>query len=324
MRTFHSIFPILLVAGVLSILACQRTDPEPPVNPFDAIVYQEELVPPQAPDSASLVGLHTYIFSVSCAVPGCHEGSFEPDFRTVQSTYSTLVFHPVVKNDLAGSFEQRVVPFDAAASWLYQRVTTQDPVLGRMPLYDNPLDEGQLTALKQWINAGAPDQFGQVSNQPNTQPRFLGVAAFQEFGGGIEIRVDTFRNGGEYNPFGAKANLDLTLWFLLEDDSTALPDLSQSRVQFASGVSNLFNFQSSLELSATYSAQPKVIPDYFGTGEPASFHWSVQVNTSAFPVNEFTLIRFFTNDGDHDEDFQFPRDDHPDEFKAYMGMYVVP
>ncbi|MEM7657574.1 MAG: hypothetical protein AAF399_15680 [Bacteroidota bacterium] len=323
MNAPYSRLSLLFSTALLLVIACQPDVSPPPPNPYDAIEYEQELVPPTPPDSATIVGLHTYIFSVSCAVPGCHDGSFEPDFRTVQSTYSTLVYHPVVKNDNSQSYAYRVIPEDVAGSWLYNRVTTEDPILGRMPLYDNPLTDGQLKSLREWINAGAPDMFGQAGALPNTQPVFRGVAAFQDFGS-VEIRVDTFRENQAYHPFGARANLPTTLWFWINDDSTALEDLQNVRVQFASGVHNLTNFQSSLEVSANYASTPLVIPDYQGSGESRAFHWYAEVNTSAFPVNEFTLFRFLANDGAHAEDFEFPRDEHPIEFMSYMAMYVVP
>ncbi|MEM6347295.1 MAG: hypothetical protein AAF927_25620, partial [Bacteroidota bacterium] len=84
------VFYIAVLASVFA--SCERLDPTPPPNPFDEIVYPEPPAPLPEPDSSSIVGLHKFIFSQSCAVPGCHDGAFEPDFRTVQSTYSTLVF----------------------------------------------------------------------------------------------------------------------------------------------------------------------------------------------------------------------------------------
>ncbi|MGB1317595.1 MAG: hypothetical protein ACPG5W_05290, partial [Flavobacteriales bacterium] len=61
-------------------------------------------------DPASFVGLHQNIFKPTCANSGCHDGTFEPDFRTIESSYNTLVFHDVVKNNPAGTYEYRVKP----------------------------------------------------------------------------------------------------------------------------------------------------------------------------------------------------------------------
>ena len=89
-------------------LSCGRALPDPPPNPYDDLppvvptgglaVFgsrsargQLRLAPPagaQAP---------------TCANSGCHDGTFEPDFRTVGSSWNTLVNHPVIANDAAMS-----------------------------------------------------------------------------------------------------------------------------------------------------------------------------------------------------------------------------
>ncbi|MCS7074891.1 MAG: hypothetical protein NZ108_10535 [Bacteroidia bacterium] len=132
----------------------------------------ETVQPPANADPTTITGLHQRIFSTKCANPGCHDGSFEPDFRTVQSTYSSTAFHPVAKNDTILNFQFRVVPFDTARSWLWYRVTTHDTVLGRMPLYAPPLNAEELRNLSTWIMNGARDVNGKVPDPPNFPPVF--------------------------------------------------------------------------------------------------------------------------------------------------------
>ena len=228
-------------------------------------------------------------------MPGCHDGHFEPDFRTVQSTYSTLIFHPVVKNNAQNSYEVRVQPFDVGASWLYNRVTTDDQILGRMPLYDNALTTGQVRSIKNWIEAGAPDMFGQVSALPNTQPQFSGVAAFLDFSG-FEVRVDTIRDGN-FAPFGVLSGRDLSMWFQVQDDSTMLADLANSEVLFSS---DPFDFSNATKVKMTYSPTAKVVPDFNGAGREGRFHWKLTVNTGSFPINALTYFRYYVEDGSHD------------------------
>ncbi len=135
---FRKIVTVLAVTAVLFSCKDSITNLEGtvPLNPYDTLQYPENKVPEIAVDSNSFLGIHKYILSKKCAVPACHDGSFEPDYRTVQSAYNTLVYAGVVKNDSAKSFEYRVVPGDTAHSWLHERITTTDAVLGRMPLYD--------------------------------------------------------------------------------------------------------------------------------------------------------------------------------------------
>jgi len=131
-----------------------------PVNPYDSLTYNDSIVPPIPVDSNTFLGIHKYILSTRCAVPGCHDGSFEPDYRTVVSAYNTLVYAPVVKNNATNSFTYRVVPFDTTMSWLHERITTDDAVLGRMPLYDT-LPRRQVQMITDWIAGGEQARRGE-------------------------------------------------------------------------------------------------------------------------------------------------------------------
>ena len=317
MKLQYTLATILLI--LLAFSSCKEEQVAPP-NPFDAIDYGEIDMPEPEPDPNSLVGLHTYIFSQRCATPACHDGSFEPDFRTVQSTYSTLVYHPLVKQDTSGYFIYRVAPFDIEHSWLHERLTTTDGNLGRMPLYDDPLSPEHLQNIENWINAGAPDMFGNVSALPNSQPMFNGMVAFLDIPFLGEVRVDTIREQ-IYYPFGTLTNNQLTIWLDIQDDSTAVKDLLNSRIKFSA---DFDDFSSAMEVNAVYSPTPKVVPDYYGSGMPGNFYWNVTVNTAAFPVNEITFMRFYAEDGSHSDEFEFPRTEHPIEFKAFMSFFVAP
>ncbi|MCB0617591.1 MAG: hypothetical protein KDC43_21545, partial [Saprospiraceae bacterium] len=103
-------------------------------------------------------------FRPTCANSGCHDGTFEPDFRTVQSTFHTLVNHPIVKNDPQGTFSVRVKPGDVGASLLIARLTYDiDGNSGTMPLIVEPdsdwleKKEQYIQDIKDWIAAGAEE-----------------------------------------------------------------------------------------------------------------------------------------------------------------------
>jgi len=121
-------------------------------------------------DRSSLLGVHKYVLSQTCTYSGCHDGHFEPDFRTVQSSYSTLVYQPILKNNAKEEFQYRVIPFDTARSVLYERITNccfvnQDD---RMPqsTIGEPLAQKDIDAVGQWIMEGAKDIFGESSKAP--------------------------------------------------------------------------------------------------------------------------------------------------------------
>lgn len=133
------------------------------VNPYDEI---EDLTADTTTvadlDPTSLVGLHAVIFRPTCANSGCHDGTFEPDFRTVNSTYNTLVEHAIIKNDPQNSFSQRVVPGDPDASQLMARLTYDiDGNSGVMPLATEPDSdyptnrEEYIERIRTWIANGA-------------------------------------------------------------------------------------------------------------------------------------------------------------------------
>ena len=127
------------------------------------------------PDTStySLFSLQSLIFGPTCASAGCHDGHFEPDFRTLQSTFCTTVFHPIIKNNSAKEFEFRVFPYSRKQSVLFERITNCCfvNVDDRMP-QDNigvPLPDDQIEKIGEWIDAGARNIDGSVMSNPFEQ-----------------------------------------------------------------------------------------------------------------------------------------------------------
>ena len=142
---------------VLAISSCQEIQEK--VDESDQIA-----------DVSMLASLHKRVLHPSCAVSGCHDGHFEPDFRTLTSSYYTTVFHPVSKNNLHQSFKYRAIPGDTANSVLYERITNccfvnQDD---RMPQDDigTPMPDSSIALVSSWIMAGAPDLNGLIAQNP--------------------------------------------------------------------------------------------------------------------------------------------------------------
>ncbi len=99
---------------MMTSMCSVEEDPTP--NPFgDA---SDNIEDGDTIDPRTIAGLHRYIFAVKFANPTCHDGSFEPDFRTVESSYQTMVYHPVTKNSEDERFRFRVYPNKADSSWL--------------------------------------------------------------------------------------------------------------------------------------------------------------------------------------------------------------
>ena len=108
---------------IASLFLVNCTEDDLSLNPYDGIDYSDTTLVIDTLSSTSFVKLHRDVLGPSCNVMGCHDGSFEPDFRTVQSSYNTLVYHPILKNNLDETFTYRVVPGDTANSVLHERLT---------------------------------------------------------------------------------------------------------------------------------------------------------------------------------------------------------
>jgi len=78
----------LLSLGIIGIFVLSCTKSTGVVdNPYDKIVRNVDTVVTTEPDPASLEGIHKNIFVKTCANSGCHDGTFEPDFRTAESSF---------------------------------------------------------------------------------------------------------------------------------------------------------------------------------------------------------------------------------------------
>ena len=99
----------LFSSFIIFFTACKNDD----LNPYD----DPSLNPPINNDTnyfnnpIAFESIQNNVFAPYCANSGCHDGSFEPDFRTIESSYSTLVYHPVIKNNQSATYQYRVSPW---------------------------------------------------------------------------------------------------------------------------------------------------------------------------------------------------------------------
>lgn len=296
----------ILLFGLIAVFLSQcKDDPELPHNPFDDINYQINPPPPDTTDPNSFVWLHKEIFQPKCATPGCHDGSFEPDFRTIQSAYNTLVFHPLVKYDTSGYFQYRVRPFDVNRSWLHERVVTDNAVLGRMPLYSTPLTAAEVGKIDAWIQGGAKDILGQSRELPNNEPVFAGYVCYTL---DYSQRPDTNRVGDvAFNSFIVNSSTTYQLMVLVTDDSTAVSALQNFRVKFSTNPDN-------------FSSATTVNGSFLNIG---GFQvWKVNFSTNAYPSGTTVYFRAYINDGDHPQDTEFPNEEINPAYKTYCSFYV--
>ncbi|MBI1193040.1 MAG: hypothetical protein GC205_07695 [Bacteroidetes bacterium] len=300
---------VVALGFVLAWTGCERTVipvyPEFPDNPFDQIDYGQGVLEELPLDSSSLLGLHRYLFAPTCAQPGCHDGSFEPDFRTVQSAYQTLVYHPVIKNNEGENYQYRVVPGNRAKSWLWERVTTDDAVLGRMPLYDT-LTPGELEAIRTWIDQGAPDAMGVNAVLPNVQPSVYGWLAYDRED---STRYDLNRLDA-ISPMRLPAGREVAFYF-------GVYDFDDQGV-FGAGFEMTFNKarigdhpyaiveEPYRDMQVLPAASPVMGSFFFDPTGSAPFYHRLVVNTDEFVRNRVYFVRLYVQDSQHDQPTEWP------------------
>jgi len=299
---------ILLMFGIwvatASIHSCSQDNFE---NPYDQIDYGDDSSEIEQASPFSITGLHRDIFKPRCSLPACHDGNFEPDYRSVQSTYSTLVYHPITKNNENLEFNFRVVPFDPEASVLIERLTNccfvnQDD---RMP-QDNigvPLEDELIDAIRQWIADGAKDVFDKVGSYPNTKARILFyVPTNENFDRDFsQQRIERFGS------FVLPPQQNIKLVVSVMDDSTAVADLINNRIRFST---ERDDFSQALTIDS----------EYFNFNDEE--FWITDFNSSEFPENMAIYFRVYSNDGEQESDTEFPQDDDLFVYKDFYSFIV--
>lgn len=309
-------FPAVALLSVLLFQSCERDVPEPPENPYDSIDYGNTVPRNDTLSPASITGLHRNIFLTRCAVPGCHDGNFEPDFRSVQSSYSTLVYAPVTKNNAANEFKYRVVPGDKESSVLYERITNCCFVNenDRMP-QDNigtPLPEKDIRHIGEWISNGAKDMNGQTPGRPDLEPVLaLYVAVNTTFN--VEYSAASNRADSLiYNSFRipASAGLFYVVPFVT-DDHTPVPDLQYNKLYLSK---DMDDFSAAIQLQAVSIFVP----------QEQQHVWVATVPTAGFQPGETWYMRYYVNDGFHAQNTEFPKTSSLVYYKTYWSFTVVP
>ena len=281
---------------MLMLAACKK---DAPPNPFD----DPSLKPPNDSttqvnlDPNSFAGIHFNILAKTCANSGCHDGTFEPDYRTIESSYNTLVYHPVIKNNPSGDFTYRVEPYNVNGSVLHERITKDiDGISGIMPLQvdpdsDWPSKKSQyIQNIVTWIQNGARDMFGNLPSMGNKEPQMLGVAGFQ--GGNLLPRKP---GNGAIRVQDGGTSVDI--WVAFSDDSTAVPSLSYNKYKIDT---TRDNFSALPEFPMTVAGSPVTEDGYFGA--PVSYYHKFTIpNPGSFgPVGTVVFFRTYVQDPQHD------------------------
>ena len=308
MKTYTFII-YAFISTTLMLWSCKEEVPEP-YNPYDYIVYPVDNPPTDNSNPNSLSRTHQEVFEPKCNVLGCHDGSFEPDFRTPQSTYSTLVYHSINKNNLAQEFQYRVIPYDKANSVLWERITNCCFVNenDRMP-QDNigiSMPQESIDKIGDWILAGAPDLFGNVAQEPDVLPNILyfGVYDTEYDTGYSNNRIDD----KWYNPFIIPQNTDLNFVFTIEDDKTPNLELLHNTLSISTDINDFSNAQ---EFVATCV-----------DNEEYDYPFVVNINSSMFNSNQQYFMRYATKDDADAPLSVYPEDENESYYKSIWSFVV--
>jgi hypothetical protein len=145
----------ILCASLLALLSACGNDNGGSANP--------DTGPMGCAVEPTFSSLHDELFSTNrCAIAGCHASSSPQgnlDFQAGKAGVRAALLGGTFNPDAAGQFPNRVEMSDADASFLYEKVSKTVPVgggSGRMPP-GIPLMECEIEAIREWIDAGAPD-----------------------------------------------------------------------------------------------------------------------------------------------------------------------
>ena len=289
------------------------------VNPYDEIENPVE-VNTDTVDlvATSIEGLHANVFKKTCANSGCHDGTFEPDFRTIESTYNNLVYHPIIKNDLQGTYEYRVMPNNANASLLIARLTFDiDNNSGVMPLAIEPdsdwleKKDSYIQNIKDWINDGAKDVFGNNPNLANSLPQMQGAAGKA----GAWLSRD---DGGQGAIEVAQSITNLELYIALNDEDTSPQNLTNNKIRFAKTLDGFMGVE-----EKTLEKLNSSIERVGFNGKTVQYYHKITINPKEMASKgETVFFRVYTKD-DTNPITEIPSDGGANYIKKYFSFIIV-
>ena len=304
-RSIILLLPVLML--LVLIHACKKEAPAP-ANPYNSINRTDTGGSKILVDTMTITYVHQKVLSTRCALNGCHDGHFEPDYRTPQSAYATLLYAPIVKNDTAGKYKYRVIPYDTLNSVMYIRITNCCFVNNndRMP-QDNigvPLPDSSIAIVRNWIMHGAKDMFGNIARRPNEPPVVQGFFAISN---NYQVAYSNTRlDSIYYYPFLLADSVpSFYAVFQVTDDSTPVRNLQVNTLKLSK---KSYDFSNAVSIQATYLAAN------------GSEYWLASVPTAQFTPGDTVFMRYYVNDGQHPANTEFPNSTLPYPYLTYYSF----
>jgi hypothetical protein len=263
-------------------------------------------------DYRTIQGLHAGLFKPTCANSGCHDGNFEPDFRTVESSYYSLVNQPVIKQDVGGKFTTRVVPFSASNSILPHRMTVDlNGNSGIMPLSlesnsNYPIEKDSwLVRINDWINAGAKDWMGRIPESVDFPPQTLGVQFL--------VNGNAMPRNGIYGAAQISAGASPVIWVSLSDDVTPISGLKNVSVNWSSDPSKF----DPLNEKPMLSGPQKTMLGLFN--KSVDYYWNFNFDGSKYIQSDVVWFRITVSDSKN-LNYQIPNKNSMFFLKTYFAL----
>ena len=289
LRLIYASCLIVVLAG------CNSGDPDV-TNPYDSqqVGQEHEKVDGEEAelDPNTIEGIHANIFKPTCANSGCHDGNFEPDFRTIESSYNSLVGQPIIKQDDMNPLTARVTPGNASTSMIIRRLEVDiNGNSGTMPILTDPDSDWPvkkneyITNIKTWIDNGALNQNGVVPTATNYPVQLKGIIA--KVNGSIVSRSGAYKSLNI--PAGASS---VEIWVAFEDDEITPDQLSNASVDLSIMANN---FDSTNITTLTYTGSPEVATGY--QGEDESYYHRATISLSNWQSGDVIWLRTYVSDG---------------------------
>ncbi len=320
-KKFSYVLTGVIFMSMIMISACKK-DSE--VNPFDdAAKAPENTGSTYSPDANSFEYLYTNVFKPTCANSGCHDGSFEPDFRTISSAYNTLVYQPVIINDASLTYTYRVLPGNSNLSLLKRRllqVPSNSIGQGRMPWIDTnwyyvPQNRNYIQNIVNWIDGGAKDLFGNIPTAGNKEPKTMGLMVFP-----TGNTTGEYVRGANDEPISVPANSIVDIWTYITDDSTSAQNMVVTDIKFSTLP---YDFTNAATQNMVYDNASVSGNDFLGAGPFAYTHKLTSFDLSAYPSGSIVYIRTYVRDTSHSYDAEIPNNGTVESYLKYYTIKII-
>lgn len=314
-------YTIAFVYVVLLVIVSCKKDKQVPENPFDDPKNQS---PPTSgtsynPSPTSFEYLYHNVFKPTCANSGCHDGSFEPDFRNISSSYNSMVYAPVIITPTNNPYTYRVLPGNSAQSLLRHRLTQMPGSgpgtlgQGRMPWNDTnwryvPTNATNIQNIISWIDAGAKDIYGNTPMPGNKHPNTMGLHI-------CNTGSPTHFVRSKYITL-SKNNGPIDLWCYIVDDNTPPQNMVSAEIKFSL---NRFDFSSAVTQTLSYVSNGTSFIDMPLTGTVQYNYKLTNFNLNTI-LNDtgYIFMRTYIRDTDHTTPAETPNNG-----SAYYTDYFV-